>query len=156
MSIIGLEEAFYTAESQQIENVEIKVINILALIALKLIAWNDRRTIKDLKDVYFILDNYTDENIFIERVDKIPQGIVEYREIPAFLLGYDIKDTFSQSLVNKLKQITTQILQKQNSLFPQLISRMFDEDEWDDKFYTIVAKFEGLKKGIEYINLDNI
>ncbi|BAZ17243.1 hypothetical protein NIES4071_91210 [Calothrix sp. NIES-4071] len=55
MSIIGLEEAFYTAESQQIEDVEIKVINVLSLIVLKLIAWNDRRAIKDLKDVCFIL-----------------------------------------------------------------------------------------------------
>lgn len=154
MSLIGLDEAFYTAESQQIEDIEIKVINILAILVLKLIAWSNRRAIKDLKDIHFILENYTDESIFIERVDKIPQGLVEYREIPAFFLGYDIKNTFSQMLVDKVEQIITQILQKQNSLLPQLISRTFDEDEWDDKFYMIVAKFEGLKKGIQYFDTD--
>lgn len=79
MSLIGLEEAFSSAELQQIEDVEIKVINILAVIVLKLITWSDRKAIKDLKDVYFILENYTDESIFIERINEIPQGLVGYR-----------------------------------------------------------------------------
>ncbi len=156
MSIFGLEEAFYTAELKQIENVEIKVINIFSLIVLKLLAWNDRRAIKDLKDVCFILENYTDENIFIERIDKIPEGLVEYREIPAFFLGYDIKNSFSQSLIDKLKPIMSQILQKQNTLLTQLMPRILDGDEWDNKFYTIVAKFEALKKGIEYPGTSDI
>jgi hypothetical protein len=34
--------------------------------------------------------------------------------------------------------------------------RILDGDEWDDKFYTIVAKFEALQKGIEYIGSSNI
>ncbi|BAZ17242.1 hypothetical protein NIES4071_91200 [Calothrix sp. NIES-4071] len=49
-----------------------------------------------------------------------------------------------------------QILQKQYSLFPQLIPRIFDGDEWDDKFYTIVAKFEALKKGIKYLGTKKV
>ncbi|BAZ09641.1 hypothetical protein NIES4071_14510 [Calothrix sp. NIES-4071] len=152
MSIIGLEEAFSTAELQQIEDVEIKVINILAIIALKLMAWSDRKAVKDLKDVYFILENYNDESIFIERINEIPEGFVKSKEVFSFVLGYDIKNTFSQDLVNKINQILIQILHKQNSLFPQLISRIFDEEEWDDKFYTIVAKFEALKQGLEYFS----
>lgn len=156
MSIFGLEEAYYTAELQQIEDVEIKVINILAIIVLKLIAWSNRKAVKDLKDVYFILVNYTDDNILIERINEIPQGLVGYREIPAFILGYDIKNTFSQSLIDKINQILVQILQKQNSLLPQLISQIYDEEEWDETFYAIVAKFEAFKKGIEYNSNQNI
>lgn len=149
MNVLGLDEAFSTAELQQIEELEIKVISVTAFIVLKLIAWSDRKARKDLEDIYFILDKYDIIDILTEENQDL-QGIVEHEEAAAFFVGCQIKRTFSQTVINELEQILTKILQKQNVLFPQLISLIFDQDEWDAKFYTIVAKFEALQKGIEF------
>ncbi|GJD20910.1 hypothetical protein RIVM261_058660 [Rivularia sp. IAM M-261] len=148
MNVLGLNEAFSMAELQKIEELEIKVISVMAFIVLKLIAWNDRKARKDLEDIYFILDKYDIIDILSEENQDL-QGIVEH-EAAAFFLGCEIKRTFSQTVINEIEQILTKILQKQNVLFPQLISLIFDQDEWDAQFYTIVAKFEALQKGIEF------
>jgi predicted nucleotidyltransferase len=151
MSVLGFNEAFTTAESLSIEDVKFNVVNLSGFLVLKLIAWSDRRASKDIEDIYFILENYSDDDrVFTELIDELSQGLLEYEQTSAFLLGRDIQKAFSQATLNELKQILTQILQKKDSLFPQLISRIFDQDEWDAKFNTVVLRFEAFKKGIEY------
>ena len=150
MSIVGFNEAFSTAESIAIEEIEFKVINLPSLIVLKLIAWNDRKAAKDLEDIYFILKNYSDDNrVFVELVDELSQGLVKYEESGSFLIGRDIKNNFSSETIKHLMKIISQILQKRDSLFPQLIYRAVEQDEWNIRFDTIVRFFKALKKGIE-------
>lgn len=43
MSLLGLDEALSSAEVLTMEGVEFKVVNTAAFLALKLIAWNDRK-----------------------------------------------------------------------------------------------------------------
>lgn len=149
MSIVGFNEAFSTAESLVIEDIEFKVVNLPTLIVLKLIAWNDRKATKDLEDIYFVLKNYNDDNrVFVELVDELSQGLVEYEETGSFLIGRDIRNNFSSATIEQLIKIISQILQKRNSLFPQLISRTVEPDEWNIRFDTIVRFFEALNKGI--------
>lgn len=149
MNILGLDEAFATAEARKIEEVKFKVINISAFLVLKLFAWNDRKAKKDLEDIYFILEKYNDdERVFSELIDELSQEVIQYSEAPAFLLGRDIKNTFSQIVINEFTKIIENLLDRKDSLFPQLVPSNFDSDEWDDKFNTVVAKFEALQQGI--------
>ncbi|MBW4510312.1 MAG: nucleotidyl transferase AbiEii/AbiGii toxin family protein [Scytonematopsis contorta HA4267-MV1] len=149
MNIVGFDEAFLTAESRRIEEVEFKVINISAFLVLKLLAWNDRKANKDLEDVYFILEKYNDdERVFTELLDELSQEVIKYDDASAFLLGRNIQKTFGETTINKAKQILTEILQRRNSLFPRLVSLTYEQERWDDKFDTIVARFEALNKGM--------
>lgn len=149
MSLLGFNEAFSTAESQFIEEIEFKVISLSALIVLKLIAWSDRKARKDLEDVYFIIEHYSDDDrVLTKLIDELSQGLVEYEEAATFLLGCDINNNFTQVTINQLVKILSQILQKKDTLFPQLISRTFEPDKWDIKFDAIVRHFEALQRGI--------
>ncbi|MDJ0799190.1 MAG: nucleotidyl transferase AbiEii/AbiGii toxin family protein [Calothrix sp. MO_167.B12] len=149
MSLLGFNEAFSTAELQIIEGIEFKVVNLPALIVLKLIACSDRRARKDLEDIYFVLENYSDyERIFTELINELSQEEIEYEEAASFLLGRDIQNNFIPATIKQLIKILSQLLQKRNTLFPQLISPIPEQDEWDAKFDTIVRHFEALKKGI--------
>ncbi|RUT07690.1 hypothetical protein DSM106972_019500 [Dulcicalothrix desertica PCC 7102] len=77
MNILGLDEAFATAEARKIEEVEFKVINISAFLVLKLFAWNDRKAKKDLEDIYFILEKYNDdERVFSELIDELSEEVI--------------------------------------------------------------------------------
>ncbi len=150
MSVLGFNEAFSTAESQLIKEIEFKVVSLPAFIVLKLIAWSDRKARKDLEDIYFILQNYSDDDrVFTEIIDELSQGFVKYGEAATFLLGCDIKNNFTQVTINQLVKIISQILKKRDTLFPQLIPHAFEQDKWDIKFDTIVRHFEALQRGIE-------
>ncbi|MDJ0616094.1 MAG: nucleotidyl transferase AbiEii/AbiGii toxin family protein [Calothrix sp. MO_192.B10] len=149
MSLLGFNEAFSTAELQIIEEIEFKVVSLPAFIVLKLIAWSDRRARKDLEDIYFVLENYSDdERIFTELINELSQGQLEYEEAVSFLLGRDIQNNFTLATIKQLINILSQLLQKRNTLFPPLIPRILEQDEWDAKFYTIVRHFKALQKGI--------
>ncbi|MBA3921336.1 MAG: nucleotidyl transferase AbiEii/AbiGii toxin family protein [Nostocaceae cyanobacterium] len=155
MSVLGFDEAFHTAESRRIQDSEFKVVNLSGFLVLKLIAWNDKKARKHLEDIYFILEKYSDDDrVFAELIEELSQGLIEYEEATAFLLGRDIQNTFSQGTINKLQEILTQILQTRNSLFPDLISHRLDQDEWDAKFDTVVNRFESFKKGLNSTSLE--
>jgi predicted nucleotidyltransferase len=153
MSILGFDEAFSTAESRTIEGIEFNFVNLPGFLVLKLIAWSDRKASKDIEDIYFILENYSDgDRVFEELIDELSEGIIEYEEAAAFILGRDIQNLFSQAVISKLQEILTQIIQNQASLFPELIFKLLEAEQWDAKFNTIVRLFAALKKGIGYTN----
>ncbi len=150
MSLLGLDEALSSAEVLTMEGTKFNVVNTTAFLVLKLIAWNDRKASKDLEDIYFILDKYEDDRIYEELADELSQGLIEFEQAAAFLLGRDIQKTFNETTIIELNKILSQILQNSNTLFPQLISYTFDAEEWDAKFDLIVRRFEELQRGIEY------
>lgn len=101
-----------------------------------------------LEDVDFILNKYDDYRIYEELADELSQGLIEFEQAAAFLLGRDIQKIFNEATLIELKKILSQILQNSNTLFPQLISYTFDTEEWDTKFDIIVRRFEELQRGI--------
>lgn len=149
MNLLGLDEALLTAIILIIDSIEIKVVDPRALLALKLIAWADRKAMKDLQNIYFILDKFNDDDrIFEELLDELSEGLIEYEDAAAFLLGRDIRTMFSEATIKELQKILPELLQNRNKLFPRLISNTFIAEDWDAKFDTIQRRFQALEQGI--------
>lgn len=150
MNLLGLDEALLTATILIIDGIEIKVVDPRALLALKLIAWADRKAMKDLQDIYFILNNFNDDNrIFEELLDELSEGIIEYEDAAAFLLGRDIRTMFSKATIKEIQKILPQLLENRDRLFPRLISNTYIAEDWDAKFDTILRRFQALEQGLK-------
>jgi len=150
MNLLGLEEALNHAISQIIDNLEFLVVPLFAFIALKLIAWNDRRLAKDIEDINFILENYSDDDrIYEELIDELYEGKIEFEDAAAFLLGKDIRHKFSEYTITQLDQILSKILEDCDRYFPPLIPRSFEGNEWDSKFDKIYQCWSIFYKGMK-------
>jgi predicted nucleotidyltransferase len=150
MNLLGFDEALLTAITLVIDGVEIKVVNLPALLVLKLIAWSDRQAMKDLQDINFILKNFSDDNrIFEELLDELSQGLTEYENASAFLLGRDIARTFNEATIREVEKILSQLLENRNRFFSRLISsRDYEGKEWDAEFDNAVRRFQALQEGV--------
>jgi predicted nucleotidyltransferase len=150
MSILGLEEAFLHTQIIIIDNIEIRVADIDAFIALKLLAWNDRRENKDLEDIITILLKSANEEdaqrVYDEFIDDIIEGRFEVDEAPPIFIGRNIQNKFKSETISKIHQIVTLILNGQNKYIPPFVSK--DSDDWDEAFDKIVKRFELLKYGL--------
>lgn len=75
MSTLGLEEAFLNTQIEIIDDLKIRVADIDTFIALKLLAWNDRKVSKNLEDIITVLKKpvnaQEEEQIYIEFTDQI-------------------------------------------------------------------------------------
>jgi predicted nucleotidyltransferase len=113
MNVAGFDEALQHASIQTIDDLELQVVDTPALVALKLIAWGDRRerTRKDLDDIDFILKNYSDdERVYEELIDELDNGDIEYIDAPIYLLGRDIRMIFRDETVSQLNSLLEQLL----------------------------------------------
>jgi predicted nucleotidyltransferase len=150
MSILGLQEAFLNAQIEKIDDIELLIPDIPAFIALKLLAWNERRETKDLEDITFVLQNYQeDERVFEELYNKILEGQVEFDEAAIVLLGRDIQKVFSEQALNKVREIVTQILENQNQYLPRFVPKDLDGNAWDEALDKIVRRFQSLQYGLQ-------
>ncbi|OCQ92233.1 hypothetical protein BCD67_04615 [Oscillatoriales cyanobacterium USR001] len=150
MNLLGLEEALSHAISKTIDNLEFLVVPLFAFIALKFIAWNDRRLPKDIEDVNFILENYSeDDRIYEELIDELSEGKIEFEDAAAFLLGKDIRHKFSDRTITQLDQILSQILEDCDRYFPPLIPPNFEGNQWDSKFDQIWQRWNVLYEGMK-------
>jgi predicted nucleotidyltransferase len=92
MNLLGLQEALSHANTQTIDGVELQVLSIPAFLMLKLFAWGDRKSPKDLEDINFILKQYQDDDrVFEELSEALISGNLEFQHGAAFLLGHDIQ-----------------------------------------------------------------
>lgn len=158
MNLLGLEEALLCAKEQFIDDeLVIPVVNRPAFLGLKLIAWSDRGGNKDLKDIDFMIEGiadqvYVDDELFAriyeELVTEISKGEIPVEDAPTFLMGRDIHRIFWEATVSKINEILSEILEKRDTVIPQLIPRTVAEEEWDDRFDAIVRRFEVLQRGI--------
>lgn len=149
MSILGLEEAFINSQIQRIDDIEIRVLTLESFIALKLLAWNERREYKDLSDIILVLENYQEnERVFDELNDELIAGTVEFEEAAIVLLGRDICKTFKDKTLSKVNEIVILIIENQNRYLPQFVSRDTDSNAWDDAFIKIVRRFQALQYGL--------
>ena len=151
MNILGLEEAFVNTEIITIEKLEIRVADIDAFIVLKLLAWNDRRENKDLKDIIIVLlksPNEEDEQrVYDEFIDEIIEGRFEVDEAAIIFIGRNIQNKFKSETINKIKQIV-EIILGQDTYISQCMPKILDIEEWDETFDKIVKRFESLQYGL--------
>ena len=152
MNILGLEEAFVNTEIITIEKLEIRVADIDAFIVLKLLAWNDRRENKDLKDIIIVLlksPNEEDEQrVYDEFIDEIIEGRFEVDEAAIIFIGRNIQNKFKSETINKIKQIVKIILELQDKYISECMPKIVDVKEWDETFDKIVKRFESLQYGL--------
>ncbi|MDB9473546.1 hypothetical protein [Dolichospermum circinale] len=152
MNILGLEEAFTNTEIIIIDNLEIRVADIDAFIALKLLAWNNRRENKDLKDIITVLlksPNEEDEQrVYDEFIDAIIEGRFEVDEAAIIFIGRNIQSKFKSETISKVKEIVDIILKFQDKYISQCIPKILDAQEWDETFDKIVKRFESLQYGL--------
>ncbi|MBD2295939.1 hypothetical protein H6G06_21285 [Anabaena sphaerica FACHB-251] len=150
MSILGLEEAFVNTEIIIIDNVEIRVADIDAFIALKILAWNERRENKDLEDIITVLLKSANEEdaqrVYDEFIDKIIEGRFEVDEAAIIFIGRNIKNKFKPETLNKINEIITLILNRQNNYIPPFVPK--NSDDWDEAFDKIIKRFESLQYGL--------
>jgi predicted nucleotidyltransferase len=147
MNVLGYEEALVQAEEVAIEeNWTIKVASVPSLVVLKLIAWKDRGSKKDLDDVILMLQNYFEDDMY-ERLKKpLISGAIDVEYMGAFDLGQDIRKRFSGKVTTTVERILDEILERADQLIPQLILRI--EDQWDELFEQILKRFEVLRQGL--------
>ncbi|MUG94629.1 hypothetical protein F7734_20570 [Scytonema sp. UIC 10036] len=150
MSTLGLEETFINTQIEKIDDIEIRVVSLYAFIALKLLAWNERRENKDLEDIILVLQNYQEEErVFEELLDEISSGQFEIDEASIILIGREIRTLFSHQTLNKLNQIITQIIDNKNQYLPQFIPKYLEANTWDEAFNKLVKRFQALQYGLE-------
>jgi predicted nucleotidyltransferase len=151
MNILGLEEAFVNTEIITIEKLEIRVADIDAFIVLKLLAWNDRREKKDLKDIITVLRKSPNEEdqdrVYDEFFDEIIEGRFEVDEAAIIFIGRNIQNKFKSETINKVKEIVDIILE-QDTYISQCMPKILDIEEWDETFDKIVKRFESLQYGL--------
>ncbi|MFN7201449.1 MAG: nucleotidyl transferase AbiEii/AbiGii toxin family protein, partial [Aphanizomenon sp.] len=151
MNILGLEEAFANTEIIIIDNLEIRVADIDAFIALKLLAWNNRREKKDLKDIITVLRKSPNEEdqdrVYDEFFDEIIEGRFEVDEAAIIFIGRNIQNKFKSETINKVKEIVDIILE-QDTYISQCMPKILDIEEWDETFDKIVKRFESLQYGL--------
>ena len=151
MNILGLEEAFTNTELIIIDNIEIRVADIDAFIALKLLAWNNRRENKDLKDIITVLlksPNEEDEQrVYDEFIDEIIEGRFEVDEAAIIFIGRNIQNKFKIETFNKVKEVV-EIILGQDTYISQCMPKILDDQEWDETFDKIVKRFESLEYGL--------
>jgi predicted nucleotidyltransferase len=151
MSLLGLEEAFTNTEIIRIDDIEIRVANIDAFIALKLLAWNNRRENKDLNDIITVLlktaNEEEEDRVYNEFFDEIIDGKFEVDEAAIIFIGRNIQSKFKSEVIQTVKEIVALILDNQDKYIPNFV-RALDDQEWDQNFDKIVKRFESLYYGL--------
>ena len=99
MSVLGFEESFRHSQTVRLSSnpkLDIKIVTLAGLAAMKIISWKDRypERDRDASDLALIIRNYTDagnvERIFDEALDLVDSEDFDYVSVGARLLGRDI------------------------------------------------------------------
>jgi predicted nucleotidyltransferase len=118
---------------------------------LKLLAWNNRREKKDLKDIITVLRKSPNEEdqdrVYDEFFDEIIEGRFEVDEAAIIFIGRNIQNKFKSETINKVKEIVDIILE-QDTYISQCMPKILDSEEWDETFDKIVKRFKSLQYGL--------
>jgi len=105
MSVFGFAEALLSAKTININDLEIKIIDLSAFVVLKIFAWGDRkdRTNKDLEDIDFVLSKYEDDSrVFDELAEELANEVVDFLDANIYLLGRDIYKMLEEKTLYEL------------------------------------------------------
>lgn len=95
MSVLGFEAALEHAETVEVAGQQLRVASPPWHVALKLIAYADRKLEKDLADINFMLEHATDVQaqdgrIYDVLAAELADEVVDYDEAGAYLIGLDL------------------------------------------------------------------
>ncbi|MHB9074683.1 MAG: nucleotidyl transferase AbiEii/AbiGii toxin family protein [Desulfobaccales bacterium] len=155
MTVVGFNDVIKYAQQLIIDDdIEIPVATAPGLVVLKIFAFNDRRRNDDLRDLYFILNNYdkadNEDRIFEELSEYLSSGELDYESAKAFLLGKDVMRLISPKthgmLVNVLDDL--QLINPYSPNLASLLTRLGDQREEEHQRINISKLFEAFLGGI--------
>lgn len=149
MSVLGLQEAFLNARVERIDDIELRVLESPAIVALKILAWHERQETKDLVDIAHILQNYQDDDrVFAELYDAIAEQKLNYESAPSALIGRDIQAIFQAQTLTKISECLAQLIEQRDQFLPRLIPTHYTDEAWDEAFESLLNRFNALQYGI--------
>jgi predicted nucleotidyltransferase len=155
MNVVGFHEVYLNAEHFDIgEGFFIPVATPPGLAVLKILAFNDRHRDDDIRDLYFILDNYDKANnearIFDELADLLSSGRLDYQSAKAYLLGLDVRRLIGPRTLKALLQIfdKLQFLDPYSPHIAHLINRLGDQLEEERQRIKIANLFKAFLAGL--------
>jgi len=156
MSILGFEEAFRHSQTIRLSsnpNLDIKIVTLAGLAAMKIISWKDRypERDRDAIDLALIIRNYTEagnfERIFNEASDLADSEDFDSVTVGARLLGRDIAVVLSTDAMAVVLEILNNETGKQDRY--RLIEDMMRSDVLiSDDFEDVLRWLEEVKTGI--------
>ena len=151
MSVVGLDAAYKHAVAIELENETIRLATPPWHVALKLIAYSDRRAEKDLRDLDFILRHAAE--IFIDRVfdelgGLLADNVLGYDEAGAYLIGNDLAAQGSDMTRVALLGVLGGLLGDPNHLELQRMLLSPTQSDNEATLNTMVRRFEALRRGI--------
>ena len=155
MTVLGFHDVIQSAQQLPIDDdLAIPVATAPGLVVLKIFAFNDRRKDDDLRDLYFILDNYdragNEDRIFEELSESLSSGEMDYESAKAFLLGKDVRRLISPKTHEVLMNILEE-LQLTNPYSPNLallLTRLGDQREEEHQRVNMAKLFEAFLGGM--------
>ncbi|MBA7686633.1 hypothetical protein ES703_95084 [subsurface metagenome] len=156
MSILGFEESFRHSQTVRLSSnpkLDIKIVTLAGLAAMKIISWKDRypERDRDASDLALIIRNYTDagnvERMFSEALDLVDSEDFDYVSVGARLLGRDIAVILSTDAKAVVLEILNNETGKQDRY--RLIEDMMRSDVSSiNDFKDVLRWLEEVKTGI--------
>jgi predicted nucleotidyltransferase len=156
MSILGFEEAFRHSRTVRLSsnpNLDIKIVTLAGLAAMKIISWKDRypERDRDAIDLALIIRNYAEagnfERIFNEALDLVDSEGYDSVSVGARILGRDIAVVLSADTKAVVLEILNNETGKQGRY--RLIEDMMRSDVLvADNFEDVLRWLEEVKTGI--------
>jgi predicted nucleotidyltransferase len=147
MSALGFEEAYRNAINVRVAGDLIVAVSSLAgLTLMKLVAWNDRRTAKDAKDLKLILSEYlragNEARLEGEHADLLEEEkFVSFALTSSRLLGRDL----ALIMTDQSRQVVLRMLSDTSALASGMASESI---EIDDAFASAQEMLEAFRQGI--------
>jgi predicted nucleotidyltransferase len=154
MVVLGFREVQLKAIKIDIgEGVFMPVATLPGLAILKIFSFHDRHLGDDLRDLFFILDNYeragNEERIFDELTDLFLNKKLEYEFSGAYLLGMDVGRLANPKTIKSLLQIISPLLDPFSPALAPLIRTTVDERQEEKERRRLARKFGVFNAGIK-------
>ncbi|MEM5312363.1 MULTISPECIES: nucleotidyl transferase AbiEii/AbiGii toxin family protein [Paraburkholderia] len=137
MTVLGFQEAVDTAQLVEIgEGLVVPVVSLPAFVLLKLMAWKDRRTIKntDASDLLFVMRKYfyagNEERVYEEALDLLEACDFNVEIASAGMLARDARDVANNTTreaVRAMLQSPETYTTLQADLLARAVTHMFGE-----------------------------
>jgi len=148
MNVTGFDKLFkYVIQEPISEDLSIPVIPLSLLVFTKIIAYLDRRALKDLQDIMYVLEHYEEASVIERRYDVIDADKLIYETSGAYLLGQDLRELISKDEIEMIGEFF-RMMEDEFSEIVQQASRKSGKKAKD-----VLDLFQAFKLGMEIENL---
>jgi predicted nucleotidyltransferase len=157
MSVAGFEEAYRSAQQVRLRvdpPLDIRVATLAGLALLKIIAWGDRRSDKDPRDLVHIMTTYLDagnlDRLMEDHSDLL--GNLDYVRAGARLLGRDIghiAEADTKERIAAILGVETADRSHYELVRQMMLSSPLSEEEGEKSFEDNLTLLLELKRGIQ-------